>query len=65
MLRTRMSLVLGPGYITSNQQIQMFVQNRNRIVSEPNVMPGARADDGLAQANRLSHRNESRQRGVI
>ena len=27
-------------YITSNQQGQMFVQNLNRIFSEPNVAPG-------------------------
>ena len=27
-------------YITSNQQGQMFVQNLNRIVSKPYVMPG-------------------------
>ena len=27
-------------YIMSNQQGQMFVQNLNRIVSKPNVMPG-------------------------
>ena len=27
-------------YITSNQQGQMFIQNRIRIVSMPNVMPG-------------------------
>ena len=26
-------------YITSNQQRQMFIQNLNRIVSKPNVMP--------------------------
>ena len=33
-------------YITSNQQGQMFVQNLNRIVGKPNVMP-ARADPVL------------------
>ena len=27
-------------YIMSNQQGQMFIQNLNRIVSKPNVMPG-------------------------
>ena len=27
-------------YITSNQQEQMFIQNLNRIVSEPNITPG-------------------------
>ena len=27
-------------YITFNQQLQMFVQNLNRIVSKPNVTPG-------------------------
>ena len=27
-------------FITSNQQGQLFVQNRNRIVSKPNVTPG-------------------------
>ena len=27
-------------YITSNQQGQMIIQNLNRIVSKPNVMPG-------------------------
>ena len=27
-------------YITSNQQLQMFIQNLNRIVNKPNVIPG-------------------------
>ena len=69
-------------YITSNQQGQMLIQNLNRIVSKPNVMPGlilycttdCNPVDLMFQENfptntqvwnRLSHRNDRRQREVI
>ena len=68
-------------YITFNQQGQMFVQKRNRIVSKPNVKPRQilyctkdcvpiewcfTKTLILTQVwNRVSHRNYCRQRGVI
>ena len=66
--------------VTSNQQGQMFVQNLNRIVSKPNVAPGQILYTDCIPVdlmfeenfptnsqvwNRLSHRNDCRQRGVI
>ena len=67
-------------YITSNQQGQMFVQNLNRIVSKPNVTPRQipccttdcipvylmfQENFPTNTQNRLSHRNDCRQRIVI
>ena len=55
-------------YITSNQQGKMFVQSLNRIVRKLNVMPRQFPYITFLLTHKfgcLSHRNDSRQRGVI